>query len=330
MPSAICRLLGRYVVNSDDGDDDCSPHELFFPLEGLALSGESTGETKVSAISKIGSKGVPWELLTLPAFPSASTKALQLLSESDTRLLELYQVVASDPSFCSEVLRIANSPLFALPSKVRNLTQAAMLLGFERLKGVAVTIGIRSYLRDLLEVPALQACWRHSLACAIIAEEATSCTSMRFDDGYTAGILHDLGRIALAALRPNDYARLLQEAQSQPWDIRQRERDLFGIDHCEAGKSLISAWRLPEELVAITSGHHDQVNGCKRFDLSAIVHYSCRFADVLGFHAVKPHHPVSYGQLLKEVPLAEQQMFTFDPRLMAKTITDRIDALGVV
>lgn len=273
---------------------------------------------------------VPWELVTLPAFPSVSTKALQLLSGEDTRLLELYQLIAADPSFCSEVLRVANSPLFALPSKVRNVTQAAMLLGFERLKGVAVTIGIRSYLKELLSVPALQRCWHHSLACAMIAEEATSATSMRNDDGYTAGILHDLGRIALAAIRPKEYTRLLEEAQGQPWEIRERERDLFGVDHCEAGKSLIFAWRLPQELVSITSCHHDEIKQNKALDLTSVVHYSCRFADALGFHAVKPGRVASYTELLQEVPLAARRMFTFEPRAMARTITDRIDALGVV
>jgi len=282
----------------------------------------------MTATPKTGSVGIPWELLTLPAFPSVSEKALKLLSGNDTRLLELYQVIAADPSFCSEVLRIANSPLFALPSAVKNLSQATMLLGFERLKGVAVTIGIRSYLKDLLKVPVLQACWRHSLACAMIAEEATSATKRRLDDGYTAGILHDLGRIALAAIRPKDYARLLEEAQGQPQDIRQRERDLYGLDHCEAGKALVDAWRLPQELVAITSGHHDEVKANKNFDLSAVVHYSCRFADALGFYAVKPHRPITYESVLREVPLSEQYMFRFAPESMALTIAARIDELA--
>jgi len=282
----------------------------------------------MTATSKAGSIEVPWELLTLPAFPSVAAKAIQLLSGTDTRLLELYQVIAADPSFSSEVLRIANSPLFALPSAVKNLSQATMLLGFERLKGVAVTIGIRSYVKDLLKVPALQACWRHSLACAMIAEEATSTTKRRLDDGYTAGILHDLGRIALAAIRPKDYARLLEAAQGQPHDVRQRERDLFGVDHCEAGKALVDAWRLPEELVAIMSCHHDEVKANKDFDVTAVVHYSCRFADALGFYAVKPHRPVSYEALLREVPLNEQKMFRFEPQSMALAIAARIDELA--
>ena len=153
---------------------------------------------------------------------------------------------------------------------------------------------------------------------------------MRSDDAYTAGILHDLGRIALAAIRPQPYAKLLQSAEEQPCDIRERERDLFGIDHCEAGRSLVTAWRLPEELAAITSHHHDEVQKGNGFDLVSLVHYSCRFADVLGFHAVRPLHPRKYDDVLQEVPLPERRMFTFAPQTMALTIANRIEALEVV
>jgi HD-like signal output (HDOD) protein len=270
--------------------------------------------------------GVPWQLLNLPAFPSVSAKALQLLSGNDTRLLDLYNVISSDPSFSSEVLRVANSPLYALQSTIKNLTQAAMLLGFERLKGVAVTIGIRSYLKDVLAVPALRACWRHSLASALIAEEASTASPMRSDDAYTAGMLHDIGRIAMAAIRPKPYADLLRSAETQPCDILQCERDLFGVDHCEAGRALVAAWNLPEELASISSHHHDDVRG-REFDLNSVVHYSCRFADTLGFPAVRPLHPRGYEELLAEVPLPQRRMFTFEPQTMAQSITSKIDAL---
>jgi HD-like signal output (HDOD) protein len=268
--------------------------------------------------------GVPWELLTLPAFPSVSAKALQLLSSSDTRLFELYQVVSSDPSFASEVLRIANSPLYPLQSAVRNLTQAAMMLGFERLKNVAVTIGIRSYLGEVLAVPALRACWRHSLACALIAEEATSTNPTAHGyDAYTAGMLHDLGRLALAAIRPQPYAKLL-ESGDEGGDMLERERRMFGIDHCEAGRCLVSAWRLPSELADFASQHHENMKE-RKFDHVSLIHYSCRFADVLGFYSARPLHPPTYDELLQEVPASERRRFSFDPQTMALAITSRID-----
>lgn len=272
---------------------------------------------------------LPLELLTLPAFPTVSAKALRLLSSSDTRLLELYEVISADPSFSSEILRIANSPLYPLQSVVKNLTQASMLLGFERLKGIVVTLGVRSYLTNILKEPVFRNCWRHSLACALIAQEATTHQNGS-DDAYTAGILHDVGRLALAAIRPQPYAKLLQNAEDAPGDILQRERDLLGIDHCEAGRHLVSAWRLPQELATITSQHHGNPKDRKEFDLVSVVHYSCRIADILGFHAARPAGSPAYEEMLQEIPLSVRRMFTFDPSVMVQTITAHIDALDVM
>ena len=202
-----------------------------------------------------GPAGVPWELLNIPAFPAVATKAMQLLSGKDTRLLDLYDLISADAAFASETLRIANSALYGFAAEVKSLMQAAMLLGFERLKGVAVTIGIRAYLGKLPSVPALQACWRHSLASAIIAEEAAKIGRSDRDAAFTAGIMHDIGRVAMAALYSELYARFLKAFENQPCDVLLEERKLFGIDHCQAGGSLVVAWKLPHEFVEITSRH---------------------------------------------------------------------------
>ncbi len=268
---------------------------------------------------------VPLELLTLPAFPSVSAKALRLLSNRDTRLLELHSALSADPSFSSEILRIANSPLYPVASQVKSLTQASMLLGFERLKGIVVALGVRSYLTDLLHVPVLRACWRHSLACALIAEQATA-HQAGSDDAYTAGILHDIGRIALAAILPGPYASLLENVEDSA-TLLEQERDSFGVDHCEAGRRLVAAWRLPQELQIITSQHHHDPRERSEFDVLSIVHYSCRIADTLGFHASRRANVTSYEELLQEIPLSARRKFTFDPSALAQTVTAHMDTL---
>jgi len=279
----------------------------------------------MTATAKATFGNVPLEMLTLPAFPSVSVKAIRLLSNSDTRLLELHEALSADPSFSSEILRIANSPLYPAMSQVKSLTQASMLLGFERLKGIVVSLGARSYLTDLLHVPVLRACWRHSLACALIAEEATANQASGYD-AYTAGILHDIGRIALAAVLPGPYASLLENVENSA-AILEQERDSFGIDHCEAGRRLVVAWRLPQELEIVTSQHHRDLKERNEFDLLSIVHYSCRIADILGFPASRRTNVPRYEELLYELPLSARGMFTFDPSALARTVTARINAL---
>jgi HD-like signal output (HDOD) protein len=210
-----------------------------------------------------------------------------------------------------------------------------MLLGYERLKGLVLTIGVRVYLANVLNIPTLRACWRHSLACAVVAEDAAVATFVAQskarayvdkDAAYTAGIIHDLGRLVLAKSRPMEYADLLIGAESGPCDVLARERELFGIDHCQAGRSLVQAWKLPAEFIEIASGHHGDI--CDRpFDALAVVHFSCLMADALGFQVVNSVNFRSYEELLSNLPERERQHFCAKREEYASRVAGRIDSL---
>jgi putative nucleotidyltransferase with HDIG domain len=265
--------------------------------------------------------------MSVPALPTVATRALRLLSNEDARLLELYHVIESDPGFASEVLRIANSPVYGQATPVKSLIQAAMLLGFDRLRGAVVTVGIRSYVANLLAIPSLEACWRHSLACAIIGEHFAQSLSIRPDDVFTAGIMHDIGRLALAAIHPKKYSEFLAKASLEPCDALQEEARLFGMDHCRVGCLLVENWDLPAEFTDVVGHHHDTERPFA-LDVAGVVRCACRFADVLGFQVVQPMEPVSYEHLLAEIPDSYREMFTFDPIEMAHSIDNKIRSLA--
>src|ERR1700722_4322995 len=109
----------------------------------------------------------PWALINLPPFPAVAARVMQLLSQDSSGLKELAGVIRTDVAFSSELLTLANCPLFATSAEIKTVLHAAALLGLNRVKGIAMTISLRSYLTDSLRMPALLACWRHSLACAI-------------------------------------------------------------------------------------------------------------------------------------------------------------------
>src|SRR5271165_3193805 len=112
-----------------------------------------------------------WQPDKLPPFPAVALKALNLMAGTDTSLLDLCNLIRSDPAFSTAVLRIANSPLVAFSKNVTSVLQASMLLGFRRLRSVVITVGLRAYLQDSF-TPLAMSCWRHSVACAIIAERS--------------------------------------------------------------------------------------------------------------------------------------------------------------
>ncbi len=268
---------------------------------------------------------LPLAFVELPPFPAVAIKALRVMSRHDSRLRELHDLIRADQAFSAEILRLVNSPLFPFPTAITNTLQAAMLLGFERVQALAVTIGIRAFLRDSLEIPALCACWRHSLACAIVAEQLSRAILADKDTLYTAGIMHDIGRLALAVCRRQDYAEFLRDTAREPCDVLARERQLFGVDHCEAGKIVVAAWNLPADFSLIAARHHQPLQ--ENFNALSVIHLSCALADVLGYpvaHSVDSH---SYADLRLQLPELHRHLLPEDPTELTLRIRSQVQVL---
>ena len=196
-----------------------------------------------------------------------------------------------------------------------------MLLGFKRLRIVVITVGLKAYLKDSV-TPLMRSCWHHSLACAIIAEQSAKCLQLDNDFAYTAGILHDIGRVALATLMPASYANVIKRGADQSADILPIERELCGIDHCQAGRSLVVSWNLPEAFLAITACHHDRQ---ALLPITAsLIPLSCALADSLGFAVVHCRSPRSYSDALADFPDAARKRFPGDPEELASLIACEI------
>jgi putative nucleotidyltransferase with HDIG domain len=248
---------------------------------------------------------IPWAHLRIPAFPQIAIRVLQLTNNEDVSMRQLGDLISCDPSFSSEVLTIANSALYARRVPVTSILQAIAVLGLNRLKGVCLTVGIRAYLGKSPNRSSLRAIWRHSLACALIAEQLAQGGSMNTNAAYTAGVLHDIGRLAMVVIRPETYEALLMNHSGSPSSILQHERGLFGFDHCEAGSRLIADWKLPADFEAIVSNHHSPRQKHDPWNLAALVEVSCRMADTMGFAVFPGCEVTPYADLLGELPEAE-------------------------
>jgi putative nucleotidyltransferase with HDIG domain len=251
---------------------------------------------------------VPWKLVRLPPFPQIATRVLQLVSKDVSSLPELSTLIASDQAFSSEVLTIVNSPLYPLHAPVTSILQAIATLGFDRLRGLAVTVGVRAYLGGAMTNPALRAVWRHSLACALLAEEYAAVGLVNKETAYTAGIMHDIGRVALAAIRPEEYAEFLQSVQEDAVGALSREKELFEFNHCELGRRLVLDWRLPSQFMDVTAHHHRAEESVEKLDLLGAICSCCKMADAIGF-AASPSFKCCYEELLGQIPKRARDLF---------------------
>jgi putative nucleotidyltransferase with HDIG domain len=270
---------------------------------------------------------LPWAHLRIPAFPQIAIQVLQLANNPDVSMRQVSDLISSDSAFSSEVLTIANSPLYACRSPITSILQALAMLGTNSLKGVCLTVGVRAYLGESLNHHSLRAIWRHSLACALIAEQLALPGSMSKDTAYTAGILHDIGRSALAVIRPKEYAALLTTHSGSPASILQCERDLFGFDHCQAGRRLIADWKLPSDFAAIVSDHHSDRQKGDPWHMPDLINVSCRMADSIGFAVFPGCEITPFADLLGEIPERERKTFCPDLESFAFEVSSKINAL---
>lgn len=240
-------------------------------------------------------------LTKIPAFPPIVLRLLNLLSSNDVDIRDLVALVSSDPAFSAHLLRVANSPLFGFSAQIDSLQSALVILGLRRVRSLTMTIATANHMKAALKVAELSRCWRHMLACAVLAEEMSRTCPELEDRAYSAGLLHDVGRLGLLLAYPAEYAAMLRDADRNALDLLECERESLGLDHCEAGRILAAQWNLPQDLQVVASRHHDPQQDCE-LDLLTLVHFGCKLADCLGFWVVKPLQPLTVEQIHAALP----------------------------
>jgi HD-like signal output (HDOD) protein len=267
------------------------------------------------------------ELQQLPQFPAIATKVLRVLSHDDASVREISGFIRADAALAAGLLRTANSALYAFPSPITSIQNALMMLGFDEVKRFILTFSTQNFFQGAMRLDLLRGIWRHSLACAWVSEELSTACSLsqgRGDPAYTAGLLHDIGRLGLFVLHPREYSAVI----SGPADgkgLLDREREALGIDHCEAGGWLAQRWGLPEEVRSVAMDHHG-LPTAGAFELLDLVRVAVLMTDSLGFDVAPPAHPYTLPEIRAFLPHAAQYRFDPDPANMRARIADKLDA----
>jgi HD-like signal output (HDOD) protein len=167
-------------------------------------------------------------------------------------------------------------------------------------------------------------CWRHSAACALVCDEISALFDFSGERAYTAGIMHDIGRLGLLKSYPKESALVLGGNYQEAGDVLKAERNALNVDHGRAGAWLIDYWALPATLGEVCERHHDAPR-TKDSPLLRLVRVACRIADAIGFPAVKCWRQPSYPEavsvlapkLRKAIPPEEELRAIVTARLAA-------------
>jgi putative nucleotidyltransferase with HDIG domain len=269
----------------------------------------------------------PWALDKLPPFPLVATRLMQLLGREDPDITEVGRMISAEPVFATRVLQMANSPLFALTAQVKTLSHAIVVLGLARVKAITVTRALGDFVAPALSVRSLRGCWQNSLAGALLAEKLARACKMDPNIAYVAGLLRDIGRLALLVKYPDSYANLLAVSGENGFDLLATERDLFDVDHCQAGAWLMERMPFPAELAEAVAHHHDAPTD-QTFRIVHLVRVADMLADALGFEVVARVNPLQFTDVLQELPEAARSRFHYERDDLMAEIDMRIQTWG--
>jgi putative nucleotidyltransferase with HDIG domain len=212
------------------------------------------------------------EVKVLPPSPQVLPKVLEALRHEQTTLDELGELITLDPVLTAKLLHYCNSVYFAGREPVGNVPEAIGRVGFQTIFTlVSVVTGSKTFdLPDSSGIDSAQL-WKHSLttafACKFISDDIESDGNLLF----TAGLLHDIGRVVLAQAKGVEYGRLYNQAVSTGGNTTALEKSTYGFTHADVGACLMDTWKLPVVLVESVRYHHQPASAGGMKKLAAAV-----------------------------------------------------------
>jgi HD-like signal output (HDOD) protein len=251
------------VAPSDRADDAPLPQRRATQVSAASLMAPRIGplDHEEHVVAKLA--GAEQELLRrlseriqngdfdLPTLPPTSLAALDLANRASVDVRQLVEAIERDPLITSELLRMANSALYATQNQASSLNQAVMRIGIKSVRNVVFRAAMKSSLGSAKRLNEYaEEVWRQAQSVAAVARAIGAQAGVEREQAYLIGLLHDLGKIALLGM-----------LQREMKDLGQLTPALIGRSfhtfHERAGRAMALAWKLPEEIVSVAGAHHD-------------------------------------------------------------------------
>jgi HD-like signal output (HDOD) protein len=243
---------------------------------------------------------------------SAAVEICRRAAQDDLPSSTLATVIAKDPALAVKVLRIANSPFYGLRTQVKTLEHAIVVLGQVSVVSLCAAVSAVSALKGPLTVAhpryGFDALCRHSVLSAVLSRwlaQHLHAGRVPPADAFMAGLLHDIGELAIAVYHAKDLDALLEFEERNPgYPIVASEHRIFGFDHQAVGAEVLTLWHLPRLYIDTASRHHDA--DCPGDAGDALVLTTIQAADTLGelLFPLLAHRRANTGEL---IPLTEEQ-----------------------
>ena len=199
-------------------------------------------------------------LLNLPTLPTLAARLLDLVDNPNTNAGTLAQFVSQDQVITARLLKMGNSAYYGLGREITSVHQAVVMLGFDMVREISLGVSVINAFRSAkgLEGFDIAGFWDHSSAVGMVARKiAKGWIPAMASEAFTAGLLHDIGKVVLIQYLPEEFVQTLAQAKEQGRDLFEVEREVFGTDHGQIGAWLATRWKLPKSLRDAMEFHHE-------------------------------------------------------------------------
>ncbi|MDA0203916.1 MAG: HDOD domain-containing protein [Acidobacteria bacterium] len=228
----------------------------------------------------------PWIFHGLPVVPGVALHLISVLTREDWTTREIVELSNADPSLVVDILNSANTGR-AEERFCDSVDRAAVAVGSRRLHAICLASTIRQMMGYKGQTDLMGDCWRHSRAVALASQTLAPAFEIDSSRCYTAGLLHNVGLLALLAEYAPEYEDLLAVSSPDSGSILDAEKARFDIDHCEAGAWLCTHWSLPAAFQDVASAHH--VHEPTTPSLLSLVVIAARAAEACGHQLGIPY-----------------------------------------
>lgn len=216
---------------------------------------------------------------TLPTIPGVLRKLLTVIENPRISLNEIGSFISNDPVLTSRVLKVVNSPIYGFPGRISSVSQALILLGLNVVKGMLLGVSVFEVMQKTMV-----GLWEHSMGCAITARIIAKKKELKEPEEVSvAALLHDIGKVVLGLKFPDEYKKIIAEAETKDVFIFDAEKNYFGINHADAGAWIAQKWNFPRSLVEVIEYHHKPHLSKNVTMQTAIVHLSDILIRAKGF-----------------------------------------------
>ncbi|MCK4893569.1 MAG: HDOD domain-containing protein [Calditrichia bacterium] len=167
------------------------------------------------------------------------------------------KLVSSDPILTIQILKTANASLFNYPQKITSLEKALVILGFEMVRDIVLSLSVMSLFKEQSHHKYFHEICRHSLITAL----SLKILAQNYDSDnkellYLGGLLHDIGKILLLHKLGDEYFFLLEKDKQETSSLIELETKFLDYNHAELGAELADQWNLPASVVSMIRFHH--------------------------------------------------------------------------